>query len=270
MRLVVDANYFQAPDLRYFLAASRSHIAVLPDIAGMETYKGDPVKNLSNSYKILKMFPRQVQILRGTRDIVRTGADIKNHTRWMEDKNQTEGFALFCKEIERAAEGNAVYVRAVHDIAKDALEHFEQVRRGVGAIPTAYEGMASAYSKADRQVLRAGVSSIGGALQDTLVQQMLDLAAHSLNAHPDVHEVPLTLSKAIRRLPARYAIANYLLFVRKLLTGAHLVTGSAHLESDITDMLYIAYATYFDGVLSKETMVNEVYRDLTSVLAWFD
>lgn len=268
MRKVIDANYFQSPDLTSYLAESRENIAVLPDIAGMEMYKGDPVKNLERSYEILHRFPQQVLILRGTRVIVKTAADTKSHTRWMEDRDQTAGFELFYRQIKLAATGEESHIRAVHQIAKDAVEHFDRVRRDVACIPAAYEGMASAYTNADKQQLRAGLDNIREPLRDKLVCQLLEIAVFALSKHPDVQDLPRRLNKAVRRLPARYAIAHYLLFLRKLLNGGHRAVESAHLASDVADMVYIAYATYFDGLLSKEKMVNDVYRDVVKVLSW--
>ena len=129
MRKVIDANYFQSPDLRRYLEASKANIAVLPDIAGMEAYKGDPVRNLELSYEILQRFPRQVLILRGTRIIIKTAADTKNHTRWMVDKEQTAGFAKFYRQIKVAAGGDEPHIRAVQRTAMDAIDHFDRVRR---------------------------------------------------------------------------------------------------------------------------------------------
>jgi hypothetical protein len=268
VRKVIDANYFQSPDLTRYLGASKANIAVLPDIAGMEAYKGDPVRNLERSYEILHRFPRQVLILRGTRVIVKTAADAKNHTRWMEDKEQTAGFALFYQQIKLAVGGDEPQIRAVQRIATDAVEHFNRVRCDVTDIPTAYDGMASIYTDADKRQLRTGLDHTNGPLRNKIVRQMLELAAFSLSKHPDVRDFPRRLDAAVRRLPARYAIANYLLFLRKLLNGGHRSVGSAHLASDVADMMYIAYATYFDGLLSKEKMVNDVYLDLLTVLSW--
>jgi len=121
-----------------------------------------------------------------------------------------------------------------------------------------------------RKLLRCGVAAYDGEIRQIVGRQMLELAAHAMNSHPDMKDFPRNLSRALRRLTARYAVANYLLFLRKLQTGGHLKVGAAHLENDLSDMMYVAYATYFDGILSKEKMVNELYRDLNIALGWFD
>ena len=173
MRKVIDANYFQSPDLRRYLEASKANIAVLPDIAGMEAYKGDPVRNLELSYEILQRFPRQVLILRGTRIIIKTAADTKNHTRWMVDKEQTAGFAKFYRQIKVAAGGDEPHIRAVQRTAMDAIDHFDRVRRDVTDLPSAYEGMASIYTEADQRQLRLGLDRATGPLRNKVVRQML-------------------------------------------------------------------------------------------------
>ena len=65
MRMVVDSNYLQCPELRQYLERSSENIAVLTDYASMEAYKGDTLTSIYKSMAILSEFPHQTEILRG-------------------------------------------------------------------------------------------------------------------------------------------------------------------------------------------------------------
>lgn len=65
MRKIIDANCLTDSLLEEYLKSSRNNIIVLKEFAGMETYKGDPLKNVCHSMKILCQYPSQVIVLKG-------------------------------------------------------------------------------------------------------------------------------------------------------------------------------------------------------------
>ena len=57
MKLVIDSNQLQTPEFLEFLARSPKNLAVLPDFAAMEAYKGDSLKTIFKSMAVLADFP---------------------------------------------------------------------------------------------------------------------------------------------------------------------------------------------------------------------
>ena len=74
MKLVIDSNQLQTSQFREFLSRSPSNLAVLPDFAAMEAYKGDSLKTIFKSMVVLADFPEQVIVLKGSAS---TAIDLK-------------------------------------------------------------------------------------------------------------------------------------------------------------------------------------------------
>ena len=57
----------------------------------------------------------------------------------------------------------------------------------------------------------------------------------------------------------RWALAGYLLSMKWLSEGGYESLPIQKLQNDIVDTAYVAYATYFDGLLSNDNKMNEIY-----------
>ena len=73
MKKVIDANYFQDPALEEYLRADVGNKVVITDYASMERYKGNAIKNVYNSIRIVSRYPEQVIILKYTSSATRIG-----------------------------------------------------------------------------------------------------------------------------------------------------------------------------------------------------
>jgi hypothetical protein len=71
MKKVIDASALRTPALRAYLAASPANFAVLPEMAALESFKGDAANNLKRSLEIVGAFPRQILVLKPNEEIVK-------------------------------------------------------------------------------------------------------------------------------------------------------------------------------------------------------
>jgi hypothetical protein len=53
---------------------------------------------------------------------------------------------------------------------------------------------------------------------------------------------------------------------RYSLQAVYRVKKSERLRNELVDMVFVACATYFDGILSKENKVNDIYEQVTFML----
>jgi hypothetical protein len=95
---------------------------------------------------------------------------------------------------------------------------------------------------------------------DVVLQNVLLLAERLFKAHPDVTELP-TADKLRDTLVFRFALATQLLVVRWLSEGGIDNVSTDKLGNDIVDMTYVAYATFFDGILSKDRKLLSIYDE---------
>ena len=64
----------------------------------------------------------------------------------------------------------------------------------------------------------------------------------------------------------RYALAAYLLALRRISDGGIDSLPTTTLANDLVDVTHVAYATYFDGVLSAHGKLNELYEEAEWIL----
>src|SRR5262245_508539 len=120
MRMVVDSNYLQAPELEEYLKASKRNFAVLTDYVAMEAYKGNSVESITKSMVILCQFPCQVIVLKGTSTICRLKGNRKGLVSRLIDEKQSAGFESFAKAIRLTSNGSKAYHKMILDHGAEA------------------------------------------------------------------------------------------------------------------------------------------------------
>jgi len=271
MRKVIDKNYFGDTGLRRYLSASRQNVVVLTDYSGMESYNGrDPYKNLLRSFTILSEFPRQVLVLRGTRNIIsREGIVRDTYTRLI-DHDQTDSFAEFCRQVARAARGDAKFEETVEAHARVALDHLERMKRDMAATGETITALATEYTPAELRVLRDTDCQPPSPLLEKVLKRALHLGGCMLAQHPDRRVFPNTLGDAIDSIVFRFALTSYLWALYRASNGAGGNMKAEKVRNDVVDLSYVAYATYFDGLLTRETMVNKLFAATCNALTMLE
>jgi hypothetical protein len=264
MLKIVDRNYLQSPRLREYLSASRKNFAVLTDYAAMEAFKGDTVANISSATTLLSEFPKQVVILKNTPIICQLKGRRCGFTRRMIDKKQTKGFTEWCKGLDRAKAGDEVLRRQLLEAGKEADAHLNRIRDDQGSYAESLEQASKQYTEAELKALRTH-EPISGEIFIKIFDNVLKLAALLFAADPTKRELPPG-----RELPYtfifRYALTGYLVALRWILVGGARNVKREKIRNDIVDATFVAYATYFQGLLSDDAKANEIYDNAKSFL----
>ncbi len=259
MRQIIDANCLASALLEKYLKSNSKNMAVLTEIAGMEMYKGDPLKNICHSIKVLCQYPTQVIVLKGARQIIKENQtpSILNLELFI-DKDQTEHFSEFCEVIKQAENGNPNAITAIVTLGKNAAAEMKRLRQD--AIKTA-EGMAIAidgFNPKHLKILRKQ-DPIPKDLADKLIKDIFVLTALLIRKHPDTTQVP-TAQELRNTYIFRYSLCSYLLELDWLERGGLNKVNPDRLRNDLIDMSYAAYATLFDGIISKDIKLNRIYQ----------
>lgn len=267
MRKVVDANYFEHSDLEVYFRASGENSAILIDYAGMEMRKGtDPVKNLSRSLSILSKYPKQVVVLKGTRTIAGTNTATQGLTIRIVDKVQTRGFAEFCRHVRLAAAGDHRYTAAVKKSAAEAQAHFAQMEAGFAATQDVIAGYVERFTEEQLTELRES-TRYSKELCDTIEVHIREIWLELYREHPNIRRIR-SFEEVANHIVFRYTVSGYVWLLEKLRKGASgkQALSPKKVTSDFVDIVYIAYGTYFDGVLSKEVRVQQNFDETLVIL----
>jgi hypothetical protein len=266
MRKVLDANCFQHPMLEEYLATSRDNHVVFTDFACMEMYKPSSVANIHKSIQMVARYPAQVIVLKPTPEIIRL-QDRDPHVNPDEfvDRDQTAAFAEFCGGVRLAANGNQKFVQQVLAHRREALRHFDRM---LAESQTYAEGIAAIRGSLRPEHVRAlrERTPLSASDAQEMIKMVLLLAGSLFQNHPEVTTIPKPFSAAQKTHIFRIALASYLLAARWIADGGALGVKNERLRNDIVDMTYVAFATQFDGLLTRDKKMMDIYQETRFVL----
>jgi hypothetical protein len=264
MRKVVDANFLRHQALVEYLGENPTNHVAFTDYACMECYKGNATANLTRSLDIVSRYPDQVIILKGTRDVIRLQAESHATGDDLVDLQQTAEFRGFCVDVRHALDGDRALMSQLLRLGRMANAHFDQMRMDAPGVAAAIQQMALSFSHDQLAELRSR-GTLSKATGDLIVRNILHLAALLFKAHPDVSSPP-GVETVRDTFVFRFALAAQLLVVRWLTDGGVEGVGIERLRNDVVDVTCVAYATLFDGILSNDRKLLDIYAEATFFL----
>lgn len=230
----------------------------------MEAHKGNAIKNISKSIEIVSEFPDQVIILKGTRDIVKLSLSPDGFQEF-EDTTQTGEFREFCLRVRHAVKGGDSELETqILQNGRLASERFDKLLKDAEVFVKSIEEFVKSFKPDHLRALRKGEELDAEAI-DRTIQDILLIAGYMFRDHPDVDKMPQA-SQLPNSFILRYAVSAYLLTLQWISDGG---TGNVKLEklrNDIVDMNYITYATFYDGLLTRDAKMMEIYQETCFVL----
>ena len=258
MILIVDANQLRLRKLTTFLSESENNKIAFTDFACMETLKGNPTINAYLSLRAPAEFSTQVIILKNTRAIIQeTCNDSNSLPENLIDKQQTENFRTFYSQIQKASNGNEILKEELLKLGHDATKYIEGMKKDAQSFIDATKQFKTAFSDSDLKILRKG-DIYPKDLIDRIVKDILQLTVLLITTHPDNLSLP-DWPSVNKHYVFRYSICGYLLRLKWLSDGGIEQYPVEKMRNDLVDVTYAAHATYFDGLLSDDGKVNEIY-----------
>lgn len=259
MKKIVDANCLNSELLDEYLHSDSTNMAVLTEFCGMEMYKGDPLKNVCHSVKTLCRYPSQVIVLKGARQIIRenqTPSEIDIDS--FMDEDQTEHFAESCEVIKLAEKGNLNAIAQIEEHGRNARAEMKRLRQDAITTAKGIEAWIDTFNPTYLRILRKQ-QPITEELADRIMNDILVFTAFLIRDHPDTTQIP-TARELRNAYIFRYSLCGYLLGIDWLSSGGLNSVSPDKLENDLIDMSYAAYATLFDGIISKDAKLNRIYQ----------
>ena len=259
MKLVVDSNRLQSDELRSFLQESSTNIAVITDFAAMEAYKGDTLSSIYKSMQVLSYYPKQVLILKGSAKVFRMTGRLKGLQRRLVDEAQTKGFRAYIKVLALGQSGNRHVQRQLLDHGQSSQAHFDKMLGDAESMKPAFETLTKAYTKEERAVIR-NEGPYTSEMVEKLGKTLIEISGMIFTESPLLHQSP-TYGELPNTFPFRVALCCYLMVIRRGALGGLAGARPDRIRNDMVDMIFVAYGTYFDGILSNDNNVNLIYYE---------
>lgn len=264
MRKIVDSNFLNNHALVAYLSASPANFVVLCDYAAIEAYKPQsPVKSILASMAILADFPKQVIVLKNTATIQKIKVAGAGAQRRMIDDSLTRGFPLYCRQLRAARDGSDFYAAQLRDHGTAAAEHADKSLDDAKEIHESVRELAKDFT--DKQLTQLRSSQLWGEdLVFKIREQLLEIVAHAhIAANVDIRKIEF--SDLLYSLTFRYVLCCYLMALRWIINGTP-PKNPEKIRNHVFDCGFAAYATFFDGLLTRDEGALATYNQAISML----
>lgn len=256
MRVVIDSNRLQTPQLETFLAAGPSHRAVVTDWLMMEAYKGDMRRSLYKSIAVLEKYPRQVIVLRNTGQCmrVRAAAQMANRLIWTE---HTETFPEFMREIRLAEAGDTAIEESLLWRGREASARMDDLLSKAGLLMEGNVAMVSSLTAAD-------VSAIRGnrIVPPDILRRVFGIAtdiAEGLRQSSEEPIPPPPVKMRSRDFLFRVGLAMTCSCLEWVRTGSPKNVKAEKVRNDYIDVMLSVYGTYFNGLMTGDAKLARIH-----------
>lgn len=249
--IIVDSNMLNSPELLEYFTESKHNKIVLPDYIAIEAYKGDKFENIVSSMETISKYPDQVMVLYGTREITK----LKDHAdilKWkFINKDHTKSFKDFCRALNQAQKGNykvkeyvMEHARAANDLVEILLKAGSEVAESFKEIE---EGL---FDKNEVKIMRKSLQFTPDMMKKIYFMAE-KLGNEAYLSHPD-HKRPPRTGINEHCFLFRYGVAITFMGVKWIGRGNAQDVKAERMRNDLIDATLVAYATYYDGLLTRD------------------
>ena len=261
MKKIVDVNYLRDLRLKEYFEEDKNNFIIFTDFACMECYKGRSLANIKNSLEIVSDFSEQVLVLKNTGAVIKEDLSRSQHNDIFIDQDQTAGFHIFCIGVKKASEGDSFFARQLLEKSELASMDIEKKKEFAGLVLKGIEQFNKGLDQDFIKVLRSGKPWTSSEYE-YIWRMVFELCKLMFKKH---NELPNKYTFA-RHYIFRYSLSCYLLALKWLSEGGWHSYSQEDMRNDLIDMSYVAYATYFDGILSKDKKINELHEKTNSFI----
>lgn len=266
---VVDQNYLRTTALRDILVEKPHLRLVLPDLALLEITKSDKRElTVQKSLEIIADNPSRIFVSRAMSECLRyeltTARSVGGHF-------LSRPATIFLRQVLLAVKTNVSndqYRRVIEDLEnrlaglkKDYLSHDENKSRSLELVDQTVKAMSAEFAKRIRS---------SSATHEERIEFVGEKATFLLEGV--LADYGFSRGKVMAFIKTKPMLVRY--FYVKLWTclvweeqGRLEGLGAEKVSNDLLDHEYVLAATFFDGVLSDDTKVNDAYQAVTRLLS---
>jgi hypothetical protein len=256
-RIVVDTNALQSPQLRAYLSKATTPFVVLTDYAAMESYKGDTLASIFRSMEVLADFPKQIIVLKSTRNVCGLRGRPAGLQRRMIDDAQTRGFQTYCVALHTAKRGNESARKQLLEYGREADAHLNRMLVDAMTMPDIINDIATSFSGDELKIIRNG-KPFSGSLIAKVLENVVMIARSLFQQHPNA-TIVADADELTNTFLFRFALCSFIWALDWIAVGGPKSVKAEKIRNDIVDVNFATFATYFDSLLSMDNKTMRIY-----------
>lgn len=261
--VVIDTNMLRRQPLEDFLAADDLNRAVFTEYTSMESFKGDSLDTLRRSLKTISRRSGQAVILRHASVLIRAQWDRVLFRDHLVDLVTTREFRRFLRGVHDTSPPPGLLAELIRR-RLSANSHLSKVRAGASTLASEFKAIGEDLGprclkalRTDAEVELEDLESIKGAI--------LNMAVGYAKAYPGMPQHP-SIDAFPHNFSFRYAVVTVALAIDWLARGGLEQASPETLANDVADSMNVAFATYFDGLLTTDARAKRVYSESVQLL----
>ena len=260
VRIVVDSNFLRSPELAAHLSAKPTNHAVLTEFILMEQHKSsNPLHTVRESLAVCSKFSKQVIVLKRSPEILRLSTRSRGLQRRMIDYVQTRAFPEYCSALRDPARAEQVNF-LIKRRATESAQHMALMLEDCRHLPEIYGRISNGFTTGELREVRRR-HPFCRKTQFKLLDAMFE-ETKRLYFATNVEERywPKTVADAVNSYPFRYALCLMLHYMRWVRDGEP-ERSVQKLRNDIVDVNTAAFATFFDGLLTRDGKLKGIHEE---------
>lgn len=265
---VIDSNMLQSDELRRYFTQESGNLAILPDFAWYELYKQQSLEGLRLGLSVVGDHPEQVILLRSGGHISRLDpavAEDLNRLVFDGPEGEIGELVRLVRSDEPMDDLAAARLTSLWDWARTLQPSLIEGATDIAvSFPEMQEQMFN--HKEIRTIRTAGkyteqmiLTIFGAALQ----------IWETLAGHYEIEWEGLDETVVCRAYLFRYALGIVINLLWWIRGGSQAVVRMDRMSNDLIDLGFAAYATYFDGLFTRDEKAAWVHANLVAAITSF-
>ncbi|WP_267386159.1 hypothetical protein [Sphingomonas sp. GC_Shp_3] len=263
MRVVIDTNSLETPELELFLEADVKNSAVLPEHTIAEIFKPRSLDAVFAAYSVLSRYPRQVLVLRTNRYVSAVDARLAAISNRFIDRDVTRSFPKFCEAIAAAQRGDVGMRKQLAKRRGWAQERVDRAEIAFGDQAETLAQLRDQFSPDDLRRMGAG-ETISQSARILILQMIHAVATDLALGHPAKFRLPDPPAQYYH-FTWRYALCHLIQLLGLVKNGATR-RAPAKARNDHFDNVFATFGSYFNGVMSWDKDVLETHAAARAIL----
>ncbi len=249
-----------------FFRESPENIGVVTDMLGAESLKRGSLDNYRQSFRVLSAYSDRVVVLKQFADLRRLRPRSAGFPTTLVDQARTRLFPALCDTILNSQNAHTHQeISQMIDGAKAFMARIENLG------DSQFRPNITEYIKStDPEKLKRWRA--GQAVSDEEFQQLKAMTAGVttglFNREYPNEPVPDRVD-ALCWIPFRHVLAVQALTLKWIRDGGHLNANAEKLRNDNIDVFYVTYGTVFDGIVTDDRRLLDVYDIARRGLTYF-